>query len=80
MQAIYMVLIIVGVIIGLMILLVLLETLTKTEQTETNSETINKTSKQEDASCGSGACSACSFQLFEKNDKKVKGESSCSTY
>lgn len=76
MKTLYMVLIIIGVIIGLMALLILLETMTKEE----TNETVVKNSPNENTSCGSGACSACSFQLFEGKEKKVKGESSCNIY
>lgn len=80
MQTLYIVLIIIGVIIGLMALLVLLETMTKQENSEVSSETQVKTVSKEKASCGTGACSSCSFQLFETKDKKIKGDNSCNIY
>lgn len=80
MQTLYIVLIIVGVIIALMAVIVLLETLTKQGKTQTSDETIVQTATEEKTTCGTGACSACSFQLFETKDKKTKGDGSCSTY
>jgi len=76
MQTLYIVLILIGVIVGLMVLLVLLESLTK----EPSSEEVVKTTNEKSSTCGSGGCSACSFQLFETKDKKTKGDSSCNIY